>query len=317
MQAVFDVVLPVFALIFLGLIAGRFGLLKQESTEALNSFVYWFALPALFFLGMSRVPVADVFNVAFIAAFVGGVAISWVTVVVVARFAFPGRAAETAFAGFLASFSNSGYMGIPFFLTAFGASGQLPVIIASVINGAVVFSSAAIAVEVTLNRDRGIVTAILGVGRTVAANPLLIAMAAGIAWSATDLSLPKSIAVFLDLLGACAGPCALFAVGLFLATQRSGALFDRRRGIEVGWLTFVKLIIQPVATFVLARAFGLPEFWVAAAVISAAFPCGATAFVIAQRYRLYVERTSATILLSTVLSLFTISAAMIILAPSP
>jgi malonate transporter and related proteins len=317
MQAVVDVVLPVFGLIFTGLLAGRFGLLGQDSTEALNKFVYWFALPALFFVGMSRVPVAEVFNVAYIAAFLGGVVISALVVAVVARFAFPQRPEETAMASYIGAFSNSGYMGIPFFLTAFGAAGQLPVIIASVLNGAVVVSSAAIALELTIHRDRAIGRALGEVGKAIVTNPLMVAMGGGIVWSATGLAMPKPFTVFFDLLGACAGPCALFAVGLFLAGQNTTALFDRRRSIEVGWISFVKLVVQPLATWVVGAWLGLSPFWLACAVISAAFPAGATAFVLAQRYKVYIERTSAVILLSTILSLVTLSALMVILDPKP
>lgn len=317
MQAVVDVVLPVFGLIFVGAAAGRIGLLGQDSTEALNKFVYWFALPALFFIGMSRAPVAEVFNLAFIAAFLAGVVTAALVVVAVARIAFPARPEETAVAGFLGAFSNSGYMGIPFFITAFGASGQLPVVIASVLNGAVVVSSAAIALELTIHRERGVVDALGEVAKAIATNPLMGAMAAGILWSASGVAMPKPFAVFFDLLGACAGPSALFAVGLFLAGQNTRALLDRRRGIEVTWISAVKLVVQPLATWVAGLALGLPPFWLAAAVISAAFPAGATAFVIAQRYKVYVERTSATILLSTVLSLPTLSLLMIILDPKP
>jgi len=317
MQAVVDVVLPVFGLIFTGLLAGRFRLLGQDSTEALNKFVYWFALPALFFVGMSRVPVGDVFNFAYIATFLGGVVLSVLVVAVVARFAFPARPEETVIAAFLSAFSNSGYMGIPFFLTAFGAAGQLPVIIVSVLNGAVVVSAAAIAVELALHRDRGIGRALGEVGKAIVTNPLMAAMAGGIAWSATGLGMPKSFAVFFDLLGACAGPCALFAVGLFLAGQNTTALFDRRRGVEVGWITFVKLVVQPFATWIVGLWLQLPPFWLASAVIGAAFPAGATAFVIAQRYKVYIERTSSVIMLSTILSLLTLSALMVMLDPKP
>ncbi|MGQ0664436.1 MAG: AEC family transporter [Pseudomonadota bacterium] len=54
-----DVVLPVFGLILAGSLAGRFAILGAEGSEALNRFVYFFALPALLFLGMARVPVGQ------------------------------------------------------------------------------------------------------------------------------------------------------------------------------------------------------------------------------------------------------------------
>src|SRR5262245_46465624 len=101
MQVILDVVLPVFGLILAGYLAGRFRILGQGSTEALNSFVYYFALPPLLFIGMARVPVAQVFNVPFLIAFMGGIVLTAAVTVLVARVAFPGRPSETAFAGFL------------------------------------------------------------------------------------------------------------------------------------------------------------------------------------------------------------------------
>ena len=317
MQAVIDVVLPVFGLILVGFLAGRIGVLGQDSTQALNKFVYWFALPALFFAGMSRAPVADVFDPAYIVTFLAGAAVAAATVVLVARIALRGSAAETAMGAFLGGFSNSGYMGIPFFAAAFGAAGQLPVIVVSVLNGAVVVSVAAVAVELAQNRSAGLARALAEAGRAVISNPLIAAMACGLLWSGAGLGMPRAAVVFLDLLGACAGPCALFAVGLFLAGQQTRVLLDRAHLAEIGWITAVRLVVQPCATWVVGSLLGLPPFWLAGAVLGAAFPAGATAFVIAQRHGVYVERSSAIILLSTILALPTLSVAMLLLDPRP
>jgi hypothetical protein len=61
-------VLPVFGIILAGYLCGRFGLLGEASSEALNRFVYFLALPALFFISTARVGVADVLNWRFLAA---------------------------------------------------------------------------------------------------------------------------------------------------------------------------------------------------------------------------------------------------------
>jgi predicted permease len=317
MQAVVDVVLPVFALILVGFLAGRLGVLGQDAMQGLNKFVYAFALPALFFVGMARVPVAAVLDPAFVAAFVGGAAIAAAAVVAAARLAFRGTAGETAMGAFVGGFSNSGYMGIPFFAAAFGAAGHLPVIVASVLNGTVVFGTAAIALELTRNRGAGIVRASTEAVRATLVNPLIAAMALGMAWSALGLGMPRAAGIFFDLLGACAGPCALFAIGLFLAGRDAGALLDPARAAETLWITAVKLVVQPVATFAIGAQLGLAPFALAAVTICAAFPVGATAFVLAQRHGVYVERCSAIILLSTALSLPSLSLAMILLDPQP
>ena len=73
-------------------------------------------------------------------------------------------------------------------------------------------------------------------------------------------------------------------------------------------MTACKLAVQPLATWVIAvPVMGLPPFWAHSAVILAALPTGATVFVVAQRYGVYVQRSSALILISTVLSVASLS----------
>jgi hypothetical protein len=83
MRAILDVILPVFAIILTGYLAGRIKLLGPDSSEALNKFCYWFALPPVLFLGPARVPLDQVFNLPFIATFMGGVGITWAIALVV------------------------------------------------------------------------------------------------------------------------------------------------------------------------------------------------------------------------------------------
>lgn len=92
MQAILNVVLPVFGLILAGVLAGRFQLLGQDSSEALNRFVYFFALPAVLFVGMARVPVEKSANLPFLGAYFGALAI--VVLVVVPSPASPSPAAS-------------------------------------------------------------------------------------------------------------------------------------------------------------------------------------------------------------------------------
>ena len=72
MDAILNVSLPVFAIILGGYWAARSGLLGQGSTEALNAFVYYFALPPLLFLSMARVPLSEIFHWPYLGAYVGG-----------------------------------------------------------------------------------------------------------------------------------------------------------------------------------------------------------------------------------------------------
>ena len=59
MTTIVNVVLPVFAIMLAGYLAGRFRLLEDASSEALNRFVYYGAIPALFFVSLASAETGD------------------------------------------------------------------------------------------------------------------------------------------------------------------------------------------------------------------------------------------------------------------
>jgi predicted permease len=309
MIEILNVVLPVFGIVLAGFLCGRFGLLGEASSEALNRFVYFVALPALFFVAMARVPLADVFNLDFLLAYAGGALATALLAVGVGRRLFPNRLAALGMHGLAAIFSNTGYMGIPLLVTAFGPAATLPAIIATVLNGAVVLAIGILIVEVDLSRGQGALHIVGDAARGVAKSPLLLSAVAGIACSGLAVPLPDAVARFCDILGAAAPPAALFAIGLFMVgrSMRAGAA-------EIAWLSLLKLVVQPAVTA--AIAFGLltmDRLWAAAAVTLAALPTGALVFVLAQQYGIYVQRATAAILASTILSVVTLFALFAIL----
>ncbi|MGE0256165.1 MAG: AEC family transporter [Alphaproteobacteria bacterium] len=309
MEAVVDVALPVFAVMAAGWIAGRTHLLGPASSEALNAFVYWFALPPLLFLSMAQVPLARIFAWDYIAVYCLGMVATAVPALLLGRFVFANRGGALSLHTMVALFANTGYMGIPLFLAAFGPAGTLPAVIATVINGAVVTGLAIFAVDFGENAGAGVGRALLRAGRALATAPLLLAPLAGIAWQAAGLPLPAALVNLAGLLGASAGPCALFAMGLFLVGKPLAAGAG-----EVGWLVAAKLALQPLATWALALwVIPLDAEWLRGAVLMAALPTGALAFVVAQRYGVYVQRSSAAILASTVVSVVTVSVLLALL----
>ncbi len=307
--AVLDVVLPIFGIILAGFLCGRSGLLGQASSEALNRFVYFVALPALFFVAMARVPVADVLNLPFLAAFGGGVLIVSAIALPVSRAAFGNGLGPSGLHALSATFANTGYMGIPLLLTAFGEAAALPAIIATVLNGAVVMAIGIAVIEADLARGRGLSRIVVDIAAGVARSPLVLAAVAGILASAAGLALPGALVTFCDILGAAAPPCALFAIGLFMVG----------RGIttgmaEISWLVALKLVAQPAVTWVLAvPILRLDPVWAAAAVTLAALPTGSLVFVLASQYGVYTQRATAAILVSTVLSVVTLSVLLALL----
>lgn len=304
MQAILNIVLPVFSIMLAGYLAGRFKLLGGASSEALNRFVYFVALPALFFISMARVEIAAAFHGPFLLAFGGGVLGGFGLSLLVAVFLFPNRLAALGLHGFNAIFANTGYLGIPLLLITFGEAGKLPGIISTVLNGTVVITVAVAIIEIDLGQRGRPLQILRNVILGVIKSPLVLSAAAGIGVSALGWDVPTAFATFCDILGAAAAPCALFAIGLFMV----GRSFTAGMG-EVGWVVAVKLLVQPALTWWLAyEVMVMDPVWAASAVIQAALPTGALAFVLAQKYDIYVQRSTAAIMVSTVLSVVTLSA---------
>lgn len=312
MNAVINVALPVFAVILLGFLAGRGRILGLTASEALNAFVYWIALPPLLFLAMVEIPLDDVLRPHFVGAYLGGVLLVWLAGGLLGAIVHRPGPAASVMQGMNAGFSNTGYMGIPLFVAAFGQAGLAPALLATVIMSAVCVGIAVVGLELAGGKRRGLLHALAGVAGALVSNPLVMAPVAGLAWARLDLPLPVPVETLLDLLAAAASPCALFAIGLFLARQplRGGL-------VEAGWIAALKLLWHPLATALLAATiFPMEPFWTASAILLAALPTGALTFVVAARYGVYVQRTSTVILVSTLASVVTVSLLLAVIVPA-
>jgi predicted permease len=313
MSVVLNVALPVFAIIAAGMFSGKIRLLGAASSDALNGYVYWMAMPPVLFLGTARRSMAEILNVPFLGAFMGAMLAVYTLGALIGWLRGRERSQVLGLQGLAASFPNTGYMGIPLFLAAFGADQLAPAILATVITGAIMIAIAITWQELANSQGNGLGKALRDVSGALVRNPLLIGTVLGMLWSLflPDVPVPRPIATYCELMGASAGPCALFAIGLFLGTRVIRAPMG-----EIAWVTALKLLIQPALTWVLIQTlFPMDHFWTGSALILAALPTGSLTFVVAQQYGVYVERASAVILVSTILSVVTLSALLAIYAP--
>ncbi|MDF1719302.1 MAG: AEC family transporter [Minwuia sp.] len=311
MEPIINIVLPVFAIVAAGYLCGARGLLGEDSSVALNRFVYWVALPAMLFRAMATVDLERVYNPDFILGFLGAVLLIGIVAVVAARLLFRRSLAEAAIHAMNGVYGNSGYMGIPLAITAYGEAAALPAIVATVINTALVVGTAIILIEFGTQRGSNPLRVMGNVVSAMGRNPMLVAPMLGLCWAAVGYDLPVPVESFTGILGAAAGPCALFAIGLFMVGK------PRSEGrVEVSVMTLTKLLAQPLLTAVMVlMLFPVGELWAKVAILMAALPTGAGSFVLAQAYGVYVLRTSSVILTSTVLSVATISVFFIFFPP--
>ena len=251
---------------------------------------------------MARVPIAATLRPDFLLAFAGGTALAFALARLASGYSSEARPAAHTLRSFAAAFPNTGYLGIPLFLTAFGAEGTQPAIIATVFNAAVAVGLVVVFVELDLSPAVGPAAIARDAASALLRNPLFTAPVLGLAAPAAGLAVPAPVARFCDLLGAAASPCALVALGLFL----HGRPLRKYLGV-IGWVTAVKMIAQPAVTWLIASPLlAMEPRWAGAAVVLAALPTGTPAFTVAQRYGIEIECTAAATLATTLVSVATI-----------
>lgn len=310
MISAFLLVMPVFALVFAGWLAGRTEVLGPAATGEINRFVVWLALPALLFDIIASAHWSDLWQPGFVAVFT----LSGLLSMAVAMFACFRRhrnLADAAIEGLNAGYSNIGFVGFPIVLAALGQGALIPATIGSIITMCVIFATTIIIVEAALQSQASRFSLPGNVARTLIRNPILVASASATAFPILGIELPASAQTLLKLLGGAAAPCALVALGLFLASKRE--MNSRGFGAPI-FLSGCKLILHPVLAWLLAYfAFHLPPFSIQAAVLLAALPAGTGSFMLAEFYCRDARSSSRTIILSTLASIGTISICLAIL----
>ena len=299
-------VFPVFALVACGVLAGRFRLVHQSSSAALNQFVYAFALPAMLFIAVYRGSLEEILSGKFLLAVILATLGTAVAGYAISRYLNRSSPAESTLRALNASFANTGYLGIPLVTVAYGEHAALPAALATVATNIVSFALAIVCLEVFVNPRRGAVKRALG---GVARSPLIWPILLAVLCVALGIRIPQPLERFAGLLAAAAGPCALFAIGLFVSQ------LSIRAGIAASWpSTVLKLGLHPLLMTLLAfYLLPIDPFWAKVGVVCASLPLGATAFVLAQRYRLLEEETSTGAVLSTACSVVTVSFIMVLL----
>ncbi|WP_437887960.1 AEC family transporter [Phytobacter sp. V91] len=304
MLSTLNVVLPIFALILTGWLARRLRILGENALSELNRFVVYLALPALLFDIIANAKWSDLAQPAFILAFSGGMFAIFVLILVI-QLRRTRHLADAAIDALNGSYANTGFIGFPLILVFLGHEALAPTLVATILTVSALFGVGIIMIEMGLQGEVKRRIIIVKVAKSLVRNPLLVSPVLALVVPLSGASVPGSVNVFLKLLGGAASPCALIALGLFLA----GKSVDRAKNqnVTVTLLVVLKLILQPLITWGLAVALHLPPMLTHTAVLLAALPTGTGPFMLAEFYRREAGTTSRCVLMSTVVSLFTLS----------
>jgi malonate transporter len=303
MYDVIGLVIPFFGLIFAGYVVARLTRQPVEALGWMNTFILYVALPALFFQLLAKTPIEQLAAWGYIFGAVLATFLVFAAMFVGSVVRSGGEIAESTIKGLAAAYGNIGYMGPGIALLAFGDEAAVPVALIFCFENIMHFTLAPLLMAVSGGEHPTIGRLVLGVVKKIVLHPFIIATALGVLAAALHVAPPMPIERLLDYLARAAAPCALFAMGVTLALRPL-----RRMPVEIAPITALKLVVHPALCYLLLSLVGdYPPVWVYSAVLLAALPTATNVFVIAQQYGVWIERASASILVTTCVSVLTVT----------
>jgi malonate transporter len=294
--ALLDLTAPLFMLIGAGYVLTRSGRWPLAAADALTRFVFSIAIPMLLFRLMGDFAREPRVDARLLVAFFGGCFI----VYAIGRFAAfaifrMDGAAQSVFA-MGGIFANNVLLGVPLAKVTLGEAALPAVSLVLVFNSLVLWTLATVSIEWARHRDfspAGLVRTLVGVIR----NPIVASILIGTAFGFTGIVLPSFLDQTLVLVSQAAIPLSLIALGMGLAGF----------GVKSSWrisgaIAFAKLVLHPLAVYLLARVLDLPPLETAAVVMLAALPIGANVYLMSRQFDVLTGPVASGIVLTTVLA---------------
>lgn len=189
--------------------------------------------------------------------------------------------------------SNSSFIGLPVVASIFGNTGvlyasifQIPIRITMWTSGLALFT--------TSDKKKAY--------KDLLKHPCIIAVEIGFLIMVANISLPEFIGNTISTLSQCTVPISMLVVGCILAECNLLQIFDW----SAIYFSFIRLIAFPALVFVILKILGVNDLIIGISILLTGMPAGSTTAILADKYGCDSGFASKVILVSTLLSIFTI-----------
>lgn len=308
---ILSVLIPVFVVIALGYLAGARKIFDEDQVDGFNEFVLGFALPAMVFVGVVSTPRSVLLGD--VALFVGVTAVQLLFMLlglVLFRVVLKRDLASSAIVALMIAVPTAAFMGTPILDALFRKpSSSLAISLYAISVNAVILPLAIVILEWATrpsDQDQAFGTVLRRVLITTASRSIVWSPFVALALVAVGFEPPTPFDASLDLVGEATSAVALFASGLIIARFRVAF------GVEPIALAIIKNIAQPAAMVGIAAVLGITGVARSEAVILTAMPASVVGPMFAVRYGSYQSEASSTLITSTLLSIGTMVAAVLL-----
>ena len=301
MQALLDVVAPVFIVIGAGYLTVWYGYFSETGIDALMKFAQNFAIPCLLFRALSTIDLSAGFDVALLFSFYVGASIGFLIGLFGARLLF-GRSWEDAVAiGFCCLFSNSVLLGLPITERAYGAEALAGNYAIIALHAPFCYLVGITTMElIRASGGTGAQTA-KRVARAMFHNALVAGIGLGLLVNVTNFAVPGVLQDAIDLLARAALPAALFGLGGVLVRYKPEGDFK-----VIAMICCVSLLVHPAISWAASTSLALDQDAFRSVVLTATMAPGINTYIFANMYGTAKRVAATSVLSATAISILTV-----------
>lgn len=301
MQALLDVILPVFIVIAFGYAAVWRGYFSDDGVDAVMKFTQNFAIPCLLFRAISTLNIDQGFSVGLLASFYLGATTCFFLGIAGARTIFKRNWPDSVAIGFSCLFSNSVLLGLPITERAYGTEALAGNYAIVALHAPFCYLLGVTVMEIAKGTERGFLGAVRSVLRSTFRNALIIGIGLGLLVNVTSAPIPGVLTDAIDMMVRAALPAALFGLG--------GVLFRYRPEGDlktIAMVCLISLVIHPTISLTAATALALDRDALRSVVLTATMAPGVNTYLFANMYGAARRVAASSVLIATLASVVTI-----------
>ncbi len=289
-------ILPVFSMLALGFLLGRFDKVRREEAAAINRVGFLVLQPALLFPLVSDLDLSS-FRFDAMGIYVGCQVAVFALSFSVAFHLLKRDVVEAWLLAMATVFVNSVLYILPIAQLMHGGEAGMPIRAVVAWDSAISFPFFIITTDLLVNRG----TAAGQTLKRLAGNPVLIAVLLALVCNLASLPVPAPFRTAMDFAGVAAAPMTLFALGVILSGQ---SLLPTPTVCAISGL---KLLAFPALAWAALHIGQRPEEWNTLLLLCAAAPSGAMAFALAMLHGVRTDQIAPVIIWTSVLSLISLA----------
>lgn len=301
MQALLDVILPVFLVVGFGYIVVWRKVFSTAAVDGLMSYTQNFAIPCLLFMALIKIDLGQAYSFRLMGSYYIGAASGFALGFLGARYVFKRSAEDSVAIGFVSLFSNSVMMGLAITERAYGVDALVANFAIVSLHAPFCYFVGITAMEIAKSDGDRISQVALKVGKSMMKNALFIAILLGLLVNIADVALPKAFLDGTNMVATTALPAALFGMGGVLYQYRPEGDFG-----AIAWVVGISLLVHPAIVWSLGQLWGLSVSELRSAVLTSAMAPGINCYIFANMYNRAKRVAASGVLIATALSVLTI-----------